>query len=407
MRMMCLSLYLVVSLLLLHPFAFCAEHPGPSVQVTATACDYSEVPFTLELATPCEFATITLRQTAPQAEVPCQFVKTNGKVRITWLIRDLKKGTSRTYQIRFDAEPSPTAQGVVVQESKEIKGGFDVLIDGALFTTYHTADVPRPFCYPVIGPTGRSITRHFPMKKLAGESTDHPHHRSFWIAFEPVNQVNFWTDSPKSGKIMHRSFESKISGPVFGLIRASNDWVAPDGKKICEDTRELRVYRLTHGRLFDFEIIFRATEGPLTFGDSKEGMFAFRVADSMRLKGGGGHIENSRGDKDGTTWGKQAEWCDYYGPVDGDIVGIAVLDHPSNLRHPTFWHVRDYGLFAANPFGLRAFTRDKTKDGSYTVPVGSTLSFRYRVYLHRGTTAEAKIADLWTTYTHLPKVEVR
>ena len=101
----------------------------------------------------------------------------------------------------------------------------------------------------------------------------------------------------------------------------------------------------------DFEITLKASNGELTFGDTKEGTMAVRLAETMRLKGkaGQGHIVNSAGVRDGQTWGKRAEWCDYYGPVEGRTVGIAIFDHPKNPRHPTWWHVRDYGLFAANP----------------------------------------------------------
>ena len=67
-------------------------------------------------------------------------------------------------------------------------------------------------------------------------------------------------------------------------------------------------------------------------------------------------------------WGKPADWVDYDGKVADEDVGIAVLDHPKSFRHPTTWHARGYGLFAANPFGLRDFTHDPNQDGSWTIP---------------------------------------
>ena len=107
-------------------------------------------------------------------------------------------------------------------------------------------------------------------------------------------------------------------------------------------------------------------------------------------------------------WGKRATWVDYYGPVEGATVGVAMLDHPRNLRHPTWWHVRDYGLFAANPFGIHDFEPQQPAGaGDHALPAGGTLTFRYRVFLHNGTTAEARIADVWTAYAEPPKVEVK
>jgi hypothetical protein len=42
-----------------------------------------------------------------------------------------------------------------------------------------------------------------------------------------------------------------------------------------------------------------------------------------------GHIINSEGQTDNDTWGKRAAWCDYYGPVSGETVGVAIGDYLS------------------------------------------------------------------------------
>jgi len=120
----------------------------------------------------------------------------------------------------------------------------------------------------------------------------------------------------------------------------------------------------------------------------------------------GGRIVNARGDTDDDAWGKQAEWCDYYGPVDGDTLGVAILDHPSSFRHPTWWHVRTYGLFAVNPFGLHDYMGGPEDRGNHTVPAGETLTFRYRIFIHEGDTESANVADVYGAYTDPPVVEV-
>lgn len=167
----------------------------------------------------------------------------------------------------------------------------------------------------------------------------------------------------------------------------------------------MRVHNVPGVRLFDFEVTVLATEGPVTFGDTKEGTFGFRVAQTMTVDGGQGHIENARGDRDGAAWGKSAEWCDYYGPVDGEVVGIAVMHHPQNLRHPTYWHVRTYGLFAANPFGLSYFVGEGN-NGAYTIPAGGSLTLRYRVLIHRGTTEQARVAQAYAAYAQPPALAI-
>ena len=127
---------------------------------------------------------------------------------------------------------------------------------------------------------------------------------------------------------------------------------------------------------------------------------AIRLAPTMRLKGnvGKGHILNSEGDKDKSTWGKRAAWCDYYGPVEGKTVGVAIFDHPKNPKHPTWWHVRDYGLFAANPFGVHNFEGGKKGIGDIVIEAGKSLTFKYRFYFHKGDSKQAQVAKNYREY---------
>jgi hypothetical protein len=281
-----------------------------------------------------------------------------------------------------------------------------VEINGRLFTEYFFKDVPRPYCYPLIGPGDLAMTRNFPMKSPPGEEHDHPHHRSLWFTHGDVNGRDFWTERTNTGTIVHDGFAVIKSGKELGLFTARNKWVASDGAVVCTDRQTLRVYNpgASSGRTLDFEITLNASHGELSLGDTKEGTMAVRVAESMRLKDppGQGHIVNSEGVRDGETWGKRAAWCDYYGPVDGRTVGIAIFDHPQNPHYPTWWMVRDYGLFAANPFGQHDFENltDKAA-GKITVPAGKSVTFRYRLYLHTGNEQEAKVADQYRQYLEI------
>ena len=90
---------------------------------------------------------------------------------------------------------------------------------------------------------------------------------------------------------------------------------------------------------------------------------------------------------------------------DGEVVGIAVMDHPQNLRHPTYWHVRSYGLYAANPFGLSYFVGEGN-NGAYTIPGGESLTLRYRVMIHRGTTEQARVAEAYAAYAQPPAIGI-
>ena len=277
-------------------------------------------------------------------------------------------------------------------------------INGELFSEYHFKDVSRPFLYPIIGPDHAPMTRDWPMKEGENEEHDHKHHRSFWFAHE-INGVDFWSEEPKAGKTVHEAFTQIKSGKDAGVIRSKDKYVAPDGKTVCTDDRTLRIYNRADERLIDFEITVHASKGAVRFDDTKEGTMALRLNETMRLEPNKfnkgkptGHIVNSEGVRDGDTWGKRADWVDYYGPVDGKIVGVAIFDHPQNPRHPTWWHVRDYGLFAANPFGLHDFEKKPPGTGELTVAAGKSVTFRYRFYFHRGDEKEANVAGRYREY---------
>lgn len=312
-------------------------------------------------------------------------------------------------EIQGRLQPAPTAiKGVELKATPET---VQVWIEGALLTEYRAADGPKPYFYPVIGPTGEPITRAHPMQKVAGEDYDHNHQRSFWFTHGDVDGIDFWASDPLNapkanyGSIKERSRPTLVSGPVVGVLRTTDDWLGPDGKKLCEDERVVRFYSTTAARVFDFEIVIRASERPVTFKDTKEGMFGFRVASSMDVKRKqGGKITNAEGITDNAAWGKASPWVDYTGPVNGKTVGLAILNHPSSFRYPTTWHVRDYGLFAANPFGWRDFGMNKS--GDHTIPKGESITFRYRVVLHPGDTASAKLPEVFRAYAQTPTLRI-
>jgi hypothetical protein len=376
---------------------------GPKWQyfVTVKAADtsYTEVPVSITVPAPPGTRSARLRELGGE-EVTCDVHVSSGQARVTWILRDLQKGAWRRYRLQFRPEhPYPMGSGVQLTWHGL---GVTVQVGGNFFTSYYFGNTPKPFSYPVIGPTGRPVTRAYPMEKLPGESSDHPHHRSFWFAFGDVNGQDFWGESPKSGRIVQRFFEAHEIGLVTGRIRAGNDWIANDGTEICEDVREFRFYDVKQGRLMDFEV----TQGPVEFGDTKEGMMAFRVASSMEVTRGKGHIVNSEGVTDKDAWGKRANWCDYWGPIEDKTVGIAIFDHPGNFGHPTYWHVRDYGLFAANPFGVRDFVGKEAPSGAHTLAKGDSLTFRYRIYIHEGDAQAANVSSIWEQYAHPPLVRV-
>lgn len=284
-----------------------------------------------------------------------------------------------------------------------IEGGMAVMLDGKLFTNYLTNSVAKPILWPVIGPAGDEMTRGYPMRAATpDERADHIHHRSFWFTHGDVNGIDFWAETPNHGKTVHREFVSVGGGPTAHIV-TRNDWIGPDGKKVCEDERKLTFGTDGQARWVDFDVTVKASEGKLTFGDTKEGAFGVRVAGTLDVDAKkGGTIVNSEGLKNAAAWGKPAKWVDYYGPLPHGTGGVAILNHPTSFRYPTHWHVRTYGLFTANPFGLRSFQGSRDVDGGHTMEKGETFTLRHRVLFHQGDAEEAKIAEQFAKYAEQP-----
>jgi hypothetical protein len=285
--------------------------------------------------------------------------------------------------------------------------GVVIKLDGELFTEDLTKAGQSPALWPIIGPGGRSMTRSYPVgPTVEGETDDHPHHQSLWVTHDQVNGADFWKENVNQGKdengarIIHRDFVEVESEGATARVVTRNDWMNGD-KRICEDQRTI-VFGTGAGsqRWIDYTIVLKPSDGEVTFGDTKEGTFAVRVADTMRVDAKlGGRIVNSEGHADEAAWGMPARWVDYSGPVDGETVGVTIMSHPDSFRPAPRWHVRTYGLFTANPFGQRDFpSPEAASQGPVTVQPGDSLTLRYRVVLHEGDADAANIEQAYAEF---------
>ena len=372
-----------------------------AIRVVGDGRELGETPLLLEWKTPLDPGVYQLRNREDGSSIPAQAFRDRGK---TYLGLILDHVPARGPLV-FDGPIAGTAGDGDSVELVQHGARVDVRIGGKALTTYVPDDGPKPYYFPLVGPAGSAVTRAFPMQKVEGEKYDHPHHRSLWFTHGSVNKVDFWSELAGHGTIKETARPTLISGPVVGLLRTTDDWIGPDGKKVCEDERATWIYATKAARILDFEVVIKATTGPLTFGDTKEGMFGVRVATSMDVTSNlGGKILNAEGVADKAAWGKASPWVDYSGPVAGKTAGVAILNHPESFRYPTTWHVRDYGLFAANPFGWHDFGMKES--GEHTIPAGGSLRFRYRVILHAGEAASAHLDAAFQGYSRPPAVMI-
>ncbi len=282
---------------------------------------------------------------------------------------------------------------------KSDKEGVSLLRGDETVLRYIFRSGNKPIIYPLIGPNGQSMTRGWPMQDApAGGSTDHVHQRSLWLTHGEVNGIDFWAEGAKSGVIEHQSVDEVSIENEVATLRTTAHWLGSDGKPLLLERRTTRVDLSGPARVIDLKADLQAIDSAVNFGDTKEGSFGIRVPDSMAVSSKlGGTIVNDKGQKDGEAWAQQARWVDYSGPVEGETAGISVLEHPSSFGHPCRWHVRTYGLFAANPFGVFHFVGgDKT--AGHTLKAGDSLRLYYRVILHNGPAQPDQIQRQWDTF---------
>ncbi|MDR1957774.1 MAG: PmoA family protein [Planctomycetaceae bacterium] len=288
----------------------------------------------------------------------------------------------------------------------KIENGYQINIDRKMYARYITNFSGTPIVWPVIGPSERLMTRQFPMSEEdKSEKHDHPHHRSLWFNHDGVNGNRHWMKSP----IVHQEFLKAESNGKIAILVTKNHWLdETSGNVVCSDIRTLKfgVIPDVKVRYIDFDVTVTAEQEKVTFADTKEGSFGIRVPSSMDVdakKGGG--IVNAQGDKNDAAWGKRSDWVDYSGPADGATVGITGMNHPDSFRYPTYWHVRTYGLLAANPFGVSAFENDKSKSGELVLKKGESFTLMYRILFHDGSPQSLDIPKFFREYaaSHIEK----
>lgn len=119
---------------------------------------------------------------------PCQVENTPDGLQVSWILPRLEAGKRQSLFLSKNPSPNPSR---VLFENHPSEGRVEVRILGRPFTSYNYGPKwVRPFLYPVTGPNGTHVTRHWPMKKVKGEHRDHPHHKSIWVAYGDCDGVD-------------------------------------------------------------------------------------------------------------------------------------------------------------------------------------------------------------------------
>ena len=292
---------------------------------------------------------------------------------------------------------------------------IDVLVDGAPFTSYIYPDaLKKPVLYPVLSPAGNPITRGWPFAPREAERIDHPHQVGMWLNYGNVNGLDFWNNSeaiPQErrqhyGTIRHQAVTHMQSGNDKAELQVRAHWQKPDSTVLLREETTFIFSGTPNSRTIDRITTLTATDEDVLFKDSKEGMYAIRVARELEhltakpskyidaagkeqdLATGShpaitGNYHSSEGISGEEVWGSRAKWVELTGTIRQEPVSLILLDHPKNIGYPTYWMARGYGLFSANPLGQKEMSGGK-EELNFRLAAGNSVTFRYRFIVQSG-----------------------
>lgn len=241
---------------------------------------------------------------------------------------------------------------------------------------HYGTQYPRPFFYPLIGPSGQSVTR-------MGHpgAANHEHHRSVWFAHEKVLGINFWSDRTDA-RITQPEWLAYQDADQEAVMAVRLHW--KDGH---EPTPLFSMELVAAVRPGENEEFFLELQGTLTptasqleLGQTNFGLLGIRMAKHLSAFRGTGLITDSEGrEGEPKIFGQHAAWMDYsgrtttsYDPKVNLPEGITCFDHPQNPTYPSAWHVREDGWMGPS------LCRHKP----ITLLRQSPLRLRYLLHIH-------------------------
>lgn len=318
---------------------------------------------------------------------------------------------------------------LLVNESEK---KVDVTIDGELFTSYIYPDkLKKPVLWPVLSPAGNMLTRSYPMIGKKGERVDHRHHVGVWLNYGDVNGLDFWNNAeimaPEKrhlfGTIYHKSIEKAESGTGEAVLITTADWKSPDNILMLKEQTGFNFIVRENLRIIDRTTTLKALIDEVKFTDDKEGMFGIRVARELELSSEEpiiltdnngvpgeeakvdngivkGNYRSAEGIEGKEVWGTRCRWMKLWGEIKRETVAIVIIDHPENVGYPTYWHARDYGLFAANPLGQKIFSEGEN-ELNFTMKKGDSVTFKYRLVFADENLSDDQINKLADEYAEI------
>lgn len=287
----------------------------------------------------------------------------------------------------------------------------NVYIENEFFTSYiYKDEFKKPILYPLITAHGSVVTRGFPIEPRDGEQEDHPHQVGLWLNYGDVNGLDFWNNSDarpadrkdEYGTIYHKLINRIEKGDEKGILDVTKEWATSDGEVLLTENTTYIFRENENARSIDRITNLHASGDDVSLKDNKEGMIGIRM--TRELEHPDEHDEatgmyvSSEGLKGHEVWGSRAKWVNLTGRINGEYTSVAILDHPENIGYPTYWHARGYGLFAANPLGMKEMSGGK-EELNFLLAAGKSITFKHRILIYSGKkTGNTTVENAWNDF---------
>jgi hypothetical protein len=282
------------------------------------------------------------------------------------------------------------------------RGTHTITDGGKPVLVYHHAWVDPPegadkkfrrtgYIHPLYGLDGEILTQDFP--------EDHYHHRGVfwgWPRGEwKGKRLDTWGLS-NSRQANCTLLDSGTDGKT-AFLESQTDWILDEAPEepIVRETVRIDVHEASAvGRAMDFTITLKnITDAPLQLKGALEenkgyGGFNFRPDATRKPM----HFTTALGPQAEDTFEVASPWVDVsYATAPGAKTqsGAAIFQHPANPNYPhSHWLVRHYAFLG------HAWPGNTPVE---LVP-GKEITVKYRLYTHRGTAEEGKVAEAFDAY---------
>lgn len=340
------------------------------------------------------------------ASIPLQLDGTTA----TFVLPDLKAGQHKNFHIVWNYKKSKRESDAV--ELTRVQNRLDIKDRGRQVLSFvaEPAGLPSPdikpvflrggYIHPVFTPQGRIVTDDYP--------SDHYHHHGIWFAWTKTEfegkHPDFWNVGDVTGRVDFVKVGKTSSGPVYAGFTSFQKYVALTGtapKTALNEEWDVRIYDVggTDKPYFVFDIVATqecASPSPLILEEYRYGGMGVRGNREWKDKTKVSFLTadgKTRLDGNAT----RSRWCHIGGSVDGQVVGIAVLDHPSNFRAPA-----PLRIHPDDPY----FNYAPSQMGRFEIEPGKKFVLRYRYVVSDGPPDPTLLDRLWNDYANPPEVHV-